>query len=381
MCQQNQRRSLPVAPFDRLKIYFATAFCTFLAFGGPGYAQGLLAGIVTPDEHAPLVLEPGGVAEITAKLRLPLTPPPGVQQRRAKRDWQVSFSRTVLHTLGETDGLLQMPGEVLRIRPTRNGLYRFSVALPPWMPPGCYDIHLAGPGVMAQRHRAVSVGHPHCGAQLSDVSVIHRTDDELVLRHTATQRGHWRFELIASADTPAVRVIAGDRSLKPAAAGWAQPPDATNNRRRYLIYLVPLPGSSGASSGTTGLRWERIEAADCSARIGRTEESIRRPVPLTRQWMSLELAQGQPVAVIWEFGDARYAVGRMTRHQWIHSGKSTVTATAFDDRGRVCGAALEAEVALSRGSAGCECRSYRTNQKHLLWKLFDPKLFDPSNSR
>lgn len=102
--------------------------------------------LLYPRPGFPAVVRAG--QRLTARVRLaaPLTPPPGVQQEKALRGWSASLEGRSTWRAPRAEH--RHPLRVADVRPdTRvSTVFRASVDLPPWLPPGTYDLALQVPG-------------------------------------------------------------------------------------------------------------------------------------------------------------------------------------------------------------------------------------------
>lgn len=109
--------------------------------------------LVTPAAGAPIVIAPGGSFWVGMVLRIPLTPPPGVQQERALNDF--SATATGFADLGARP---MVPLPITKIRPEGQSTgYRAVVEVPGWMPEGVYDLQVEGRGFDHQAARGLVV--------------------------------------------------------------------------------------------------------------------------------------------------------------------------------------------------------------------------------
>lgn len=110
--------------------------------------------LVTPSPGAPIVVQPGGAFWIDIVVRIPLTPPPGVQQERALNDFAAVATGTA--DLGERP---VVPLPVTKIRPggAQATHYRAVVEVPGWMPEGVWDLAVTGRGFDGGASRALLV--------------------------------------------------------------------------------------------------------------------------------------------------------------------------------------------------------------------------------
>ncbi len=109
-----------------------------------------------PTTVAPIRLRPGTTLTAEVRVVAALTPPPGVQQPRALRDWS---ARLIGIAPGAPGTVHEYRLMVSSVRPiTSNSLnYRVHVPLPAWLAPGVYTLAITGPGGEATQPGAVSI--------------------------------------------------------------------------------------------------------------------------------------------------------------------------------------------------------------------------------
>lgn len=116
--------------------------------------------ILSPTALDTVTQAPGSVLSCSVRLSNALTPPPGIQQARALRDWS---ARLTGHA-DTVDGNAQYAYElrVTNLRPQSESSldYRVEIPLPEWIAPGDYDMQLTGNGGQAIVARAVKVRTP-----------------------------------------------------------------------------------------------------------------------------------------------------------------------------------------------------------------------------
>ena len=114
--------------------------------------------VIYPDSGIPALLRPGGEVRARVRVRRAMTPPPGVQQPFFLLDWQAKlFAQPPLAAL-DTTGQIEIPLEVVQIRPEDEGfVYRIRLRVPGFLPAGVYDLEVVGPGLRDLNPRAVRV--------------------------------------------------------------------------------------------------------------------------------------------------------------------------------------------------------------------------------
>lgn len=180
-------------------------------------AQGTSRGLIAPTTGQPATVRSGQLLQVTVRVASGLTPPPGVQQDRARRFWAGRL--TICAPALGAPRCAEVPLRVANVRPLdASGLrYRADLPLPLWVAPGVYDLWLRFPGGESTHPRSVFVPGP--GPLLSP-------------------------EVLESAALPNALVL---RPLPPSAEGWARVhwPLARSMRGApdgSRFYPLPAPG-------------------------------------------------------------------------------------------------------------------------------------------
>lgn len=102
--------------------------------------------LLYPRPGLPAVVRAGQRLSTRVRLAAPLTPPPGVQQEKALRGWSASLEGQSTWRVPQAEHRHLL--RVSDVRPdTRvSTVFRASIDLPPWLPPGTYDLVLRVPG-------------------------------------------------------------------------------------------------------------------------------------------------------------------------------------------------------------------------------------------
>jgi hypothetical protein len=308
--------------------------------------------IVSPSRDAPARLSPGAVLECLVRLRLPLTPPPGVQQPRANEGWQVALVKRDLFDLSGQQSSAEYPHPVMRLRPVKGDLYRLYVELFPWLLWGEYDLLISGPGFSARREHALFIGD-RGGESAGAVPVARPLGGRaLEVLNPGPGAEAWSLDLLVPADIPG---IAATRDRRPLALGQVALASVDGRRGwdRVLAYPLSLQAAEQGNASKTILAWSTVPERPCAASISWPNAGQHRE---TMAWRDLALAADRPpVAVIWRFGEDRWGVGEAVRHRWLLSNRAQVDAFAFDANGRLCEAHSTAQLNPLESASGCRC--------------------------
>lgn len=113
--------------------------------------------ILSPTALDAVTRAPGSVLSISVRLSNALTPPPGIQQARALRDWSARLTGHADLVDGNAQYAYELQVTNLRPESARSLDYRVEVPLPEWIAPGDYDVLVTGNGGQASVPRAVKV--------------------------------------------------------------------------------------------------------------------------------------------------------------------------------------------------------------------------------
>jgi hypothetical protein len=227
--------------------------------------------LAMPSPGAPLVVQPGGAFWIDMVVRIPLTPPPGVQQERALNDFAAVATGMV--DVGERP---VVPLPVTKIRPggAQATHYRAVVEVPGWMPEGVWDLAVTGRGFDAHAGRALVVRR---GA----IGVVTTTAEELLLPDRA------RAAVLSGA------LVA----LVPAGIAASAPPDEAHAR-----FVAALDGAGLA----TVVRPSHADRAGRGASFRRLVAplSVRGPAIADGAWTEPASARAVTVGDVAQVDDA-----------------------------------------------------------------------------
>ncbi|MCP4600210.1 MAG: hypothetical protein GY847_06685 [Proteobacteria bacterium] len=313
-----------------------------------------LRGIISPLASSPARVDPGGLLQAIIRLRLPLTPPPGVQQPAARKGWQASLKRRDTFAKKGESTVIEYTAEVIRIRPNVSKTYRISIELKPWIPGGLYDLSIVGPGFSAEQSGAVMIGKHSSNSRTSGIDITREGINTIEVLNRNPEVYPWTFDLIVPADSPGLVVKMGKQRLKPKSAVWAEIPHPGKATRRLLHFEVNLPGTGTSGSKKQTIAWSDVKAGNCRAQViwDKVQDVID---PMA--WIDLEMATGSfdPTSIIWNFGDGKSDFGTKVRHRFILSNIAEVKAAAFDSFGRVCQVSASSRLNLPLERSGCEC--------------------------
>lgn len=120
----------------------------------PGVAQ-----LLYPRAGLPALVAAGESLVVRARLALPLTPPPGVQQERALEGFEAELIGHALPLAGAENIAQRYPLALVDVRPEGPSSLRYRLAfpLPAWVAPGSYDLVLRAKGASLRADSAVRV--------------------------------------------------------------------------------------------------------------------------------------------------------------------------------------------------------------------------------
>jgi hypothetical protein len=116
------------------------------------------AQLLYPRPGLPALVAAGDTLIVRARLSLPLTPPPGVQQERALEGFEAQLVGHAQVLSGQRVEQ-STPLEVVNVRPEGPSSlrYRLSLPVPAWVAPGTYDLLLRAKGASLSARSAVRV--------------------------------------------------------------------------------------------------------------------------------------------------------------------------------------------------------------------------------
>lgn len=315
--------------------------------------------IVSPTEESPVRLEAGAAFSATVRLRLPLTPPPGVQQPRAWKGWEIRLSRRVQVTLDGASPVLQFPARLVRIRPVEGDRYSVTAETAAWIPPGRYDLEIDGPGFEGLSAAAIVLSDSGEEGAADQGEWRMRGEHTVELARRGAGRGPMVLEVSVPAGGPGVRATASvgegspPRPLELIGATWttAPGPDGSGSAR-LLRFGIDLPGEAQRDTLGLTVELERAPATRCRPEIEWTAGAERSG---PTEWRELAFVGLEaPVSVVWDFGDGDFGEGPRVRHRWIFTEDAQVSATGFDRVGAACTATTSARGVLAP-RRGCSC--------------------------
>ena len=350
-----------------------TRWCVLLLMtvSATSYAKEGFSSIISPSASNPAEIEQNEVLEVLVLTRLPLTPPPGVQQPAAHQGWHILLKQNDVYTLNGENRSLEYEVDIIRLRPsTNNNTYVLQARPLPWIPNGSYDLDVQGPGYRAFAPRAVRVGIDREGHPETAGIRVEHGPDTLKLINSNPGDTKFEFDLLVPADIGGIELTDGSRILKPSRVVWAGVKSQKSSKDRLLTYKILIPGSkSEGKPGQKQVRWRRLKPITCRAEISISEDNLD---DQTLSWREFELLLNKfdTLSIIWDFGGGYWGVGKKPRHRFLLEQKATVRATAFDAFGRTCSAEKEVALELKRNKAGTSCNALPVGSKHSSVKAF-----------
>lgn len=306
-------------------------------------------GIVAPNPGSPFTVKDDRMLELRATLRLPLTPPPGVQQTAAVQGWRVTLTtEDAWNTQGAPEKLrYELP--VMRIRPFKGNTYRIFVELPPWLPHGRFDAALRGPGFSAESPESVIVPAED-NAQPESVVVIKGEPGKILSAVPNRESPKKRFRLVLGKNETGVKVTFQKKPIFPSSIAFAAlPHDGT----RVLSFVIDSSREvENSKPAASAIEWSTVKSSPCNGEI--TLSKIKANDATAYRNITLH-TEKKPHTVIWDFGDGRFGAGNPVRHRWLLNNETTVKAWKFNRFGQSC--KIEADTSLNalNRSGGCSC--------------------------
>ena len=307
-----------------------------LFMGTQIFASQLNDPVLSPTKSNPAVLKPGDQLEVHVAMRLPLTPPPGVQQPRAWSGWSLVLRRRAAVALRGASPEVKYVVKILRVRPGGTGKYIITAQSLPWMSSGLYDLILECPGFKGLSVDAVKVG----------------TWSGLV-------------DVVIPMDGPGLSASLKGRKLNAFEITLSRSPGEENDLsdvgRIFSYRLSSLSEVLFKDAVSVGmplsLTWER-------------EGEEFRPV----DWRNVKIkAEGAIKNVIWDFGDGDWGSGLSVRHRWFFTLEATVNVIAFDTLGNIThiSESRSLKKPMSRSKMSCSCRNVgAVGERDYFFKIF-----------
>ncbi|MDJ0763363.1 MAG: hypothetical protein QNJ97_10270 [Myxococcota bacterium] len=310
--------------------------------------------ILAPTTQTPVHIAPGDPLNAWVRLKLPLTPPPGVQQVAAREGWEGTFVRSDAIAPNGIDAVIRYPATVFRIRPEdRVDVYRVHIKTVPWMLPGTYDLILRGPGMRAMAREAVAVSVQPADAR-GAVGIAWTGPSEVTLINDTPSLVKRDFNLIVPRDIPGYQVRLDGAVTRPDWVTWADPEISQSRGRRVLQFTIPIPGKGPAGPGKRVLTFSPVPEAPCRATIkwvdGHTDIG-----PMAWRGLAFRSGDVEPISTLWDFGDGAHGMGLTVRHRFIYSDQVDVKAVGLDWQGRTCQARSKIALSNARLTQGCAC--------------------------
>jgi hypothetical protein len=288
--------------------------------------------IQAPDAGAPARTAPGEILEVVARLRLPLTPPPGVQQPRVWSGWSVGLRRAADLAAAGAAPVIEVRLRPLRLRPAGGDRYRLSAVVPRWVLSGSYDLLLHGPGVADEVPGAVIVG----GGPPRDA-----------------------VDAVLPAGAAGFAATLDGRPLRAQAVSFSRFDGETGAGSGRVVRLeLPAPDHGGAEpdprEAAARIAFAEAPQRPCGARI----ELLPDAAWPAAGCLGVAAWAGDPeaVSVLWEIGSRATTDGPRARLSCVADPGTVVRATGFDGSGRPCRAERRIPVRDPRSAAGCGCR-------------------------
>ena len=310
--------------------------------------------IVAPDAEHPVFVEADRLLEVHAALRLPLTPPPGVQQTAAVRGWKIILTAENAWNLDKTPAVLRYELPVMRIRPLKDDAYRILTEPPPWLPEGRYNVTVTGPGFGAAAPKAVVVPGASEGKEPLFATVSATSPEQtFLIPDEKIDANRPRFlRVVLPKSVAGIAMTRNGAHLYPESIAFD---DLPNTGARVLTFALPNRNSQNPAKTEDGpmrLQWSVVHDPQCDGRI-RISDTVKNDAMAYRD-ITFH-ATYAPKTILWDFGDGRFGVGASVRRRWMLTNEAKITAWAFDDNGRVCEDETVVRLNELARNNGCSC--------------------------
>lgn len=311
-------------------------------------SDGLRDAVVYPSSDVPETVKAGQLLELHVTLRLPLTPPPGVQQNAAIENWQVVLKSEAAWTRRGKRAPLQYTLPVMRIRPFAGDTYRLQVELPPWLPGGLYDAVVRGPGVEAAAPQSIRLTAGDEQFQSLPITTT-STPGEMVLHNSQPTHLRGTFQILLDKQETGATVVVNKVALRPLSVTFARVPiDGT----RVLTFAVDVPPGTVEKPGMVHVRIQSESPISCSGEINLSPAAANDATAYRDIRFD---SNDSPHSVIWDFGDGRYGSGNPVRHRFLLTNQAEITVWSLDAAGRICTSTADTTLNELSHSGGCSC--------------------------
>ena len=304
--------------------------------------------IVSPSKAAPATVNADHTVEIHVRLRLPLTPPPGVQQPAANKGWRVTLSRTEWLDHEGNPSRVSYSYPVMRLRPLEKDIYKLTIEIAPWTPVGQYHLTVHGPGVEGRVPYGIEKG----SSRFIMPETIHIRPDgtfDITLPPSTDSSDTSKLALVVAKSTPGLELYQDGRRIKPDTVVPAQLPD---NGSRLAIYPLPSPKAAAGLSDHTTVQLKPVAPKPCELDI---EWQPLLPNQVL-EWRKLSIkTPSPPTNAVWQFGDGRYGEGSRVRHRFLLENTANISVTTYDDAARMCQENDTFTINPLRRHSGCSC--------------------------
>jgi hypothetical protein len=312
------------------------------------------ASIIAPSGGNPFELKADQTLSVDVRLRLPLTPPPGVQQPAAVEGWRVLLQRGDLVGLDGKTELARYEFPVMRLRPAgTEGVYRITVEVAPWLLPGRYDVSVEGPGVASFAPQVVIVPGGGQALETIDVDTISCNKTTFKVRNWSPKGAEQTLNLAVPESLAGIALFVDEKPVLPETAAFSSLSGGVLGKGRILSFRLDIPAAQGEQPGIATVRWQKKGSSACEGDIvwpGADE------VEETMAWRNLAWrSKHRPLAVVWYFGDRRWGAGPEVRHRWLVQNEARVVAAAIDEFGRTCNAHSSLSLNPLKRAGGCGC--------------------------
>jgi hypothetical protein len=303
--------------------------------------------ILYPTSDAPEKVSAENTVDIQVALRLPLTPPPGVQQPAANKGWEIIFSRDNLYDESGKPARIQYRFPVMRLRPVVGDIYRVTVEIAPWLPDIRYDLTVSGPGFHAQSPGAVIKGTIDDHRQSGPTVVASDGGFLITTSGSAPPKKTWM--VVISKNSPGIALTVNKQRARPTSVVPAQIP---GDGSRLATFIIDVNHVDEQRPTSERIDIKTVTPVACNAKM--TWEDLATNQVL--EWRTLSVVTPTPpINIVWDFGDGRYGEGTSVRHRFLLSNTAMVTAVTFDDSGRICTVRKKLELNSLITDSGCGC--------------------------
>jgi hypothetical protein len=321
--------------------------------------------IISPSQESPLHISRGQDLKVKVKLRIALTPPPGVQQKKALLYWKAWLLNPYPGIPYQTKKTKEVyPLEIKAIRGSSHPfIYIAEFKLPPWIPENRYHLKLKGPGLSSISKNSVFIkGKLSKRDKQREVFLSQKMfliekrykNKALVLKiknNSSKRIRSWlKFIIPWTPRGYILKDLRTKRIIPLAQVGILN--FRKNKRPQRIVYYYPI---DLAPLGEVFFQFKKRAGLNpLRSKIYVSRQKVRAGEAVNfRAYTS----KRNIIEYFWDLGDRTYKEGRWISHRFMDIGRFKVFVFVFSRFGESASAYLSLKVHLL--GRGCEIKNFR----------------------